>query len=221
MDIVRIYIVRHGETEENKQKIIQGQLDTQLNSEGEKQADLVAKALRDIPFDNCYSSDLRRAAGTAERILAHHPGLRLESAPALRERYMGDLQGRVWGSFQGLLSGNGEARETRHPESPEAVARRAVEWWNGTVVGTSAKHILIVSHGAWIRLLVQGLLQRKAIRAERGVTVGRCLNTGVTVVEIPRERGTGKLLQYGNVMHLCGEDVVEDNADELGIHSQS
>jgi probable phosphoglycerate mutase len=86
MDTVRIYIVRHGETEENKQKIIQGQLDTQLNLEGEKQADLVAKALRDIPFDVCYSSDLRRTACTAERILVYHSGVRLEKVPALRER---------------------------------------------------------------------------------------------------------------------------------------
>lgn len=115
----------------------------------------------------------------------------------------------------GLLSGNGEGKEIRYPESPEAVTRRAMEWWNATIVGTTSKHILIVSHGAWIRLLVQGLL-RKAIRAERGVIVGRCLNTGVTVVEIPRERGKGKLLQYGNVMHLVG-DVVEDNADELSV----
>jgi broad specificity phosphatase PhoE len=128
---------------------------------------------------------------------------------------MGDLQGRVWGNFQGLLSADGEGKEIRHPESPEAVTRRATEWWNTTVVGTSAKHILIVSHGAWIRLLVQGLLQRKAIRAEHGVTVGRCFNTGVTVVEIPQERGKGKLLQYGNLMHLRGGDVVEENADEL------
>jgi len=86
MDTVRIYIVRHGETEENKQKIIQGQLDTPLNLEGEKQADLVAKALRDIPFDICYSSDLRRAANTAERILVYHSGVRLEKPEALRER---------------------------------------------------------------------------------------------------------------------------------------
>ena len=86
MDTVRIYIVRHGETAENKQKIIQGQLDTPLNSEGEKQADLVGKALRDIPFDICYSSDLKRAVNTAERILVHHSGVGLEKPSALRER---------------------------------------------------------------------------------------------------------------------------------------
>lgn len=215
---MRIYIVRHGETEENKKKIIQGQLDTQLSSEGEKQAVLVAKALQDIPFEACYSSDLRRATSTAERILVHHSGVRLETPPALRERHMGDLQGRVWGNFQGLLSGDGEGKEIRHPESPEAVERRAVEWWNATVVGASAKHILIVSHGGWIGWLIRGLL-RKAIRAEREVTVGLCFNTGVTVVEIPRGGGKGKLLQYGDVTHLRGADVVEDNADELDVKS--
>jgi probable phosphoglycerate mutase len=120
---------------------------------------------------------------------------------------MGDLEGRVLGS-QGPFSRNEDGKETRYPENPEAVTRRAMEWWNATIVGTSSKHILIVSHGGWIGLLVQGLLQREAIRAEPGVTVGRCLNTGVTVVEIPRERGIGKLLQYGNVMHLRGGDVV-------------
>jgi broad specificity phosphatase PhoE len=85
-------------------------------------------------------------------------------------------------------------------------------------IGTTASCVLVVSHGAWIRLLVQGLLDHKAIRAERGVKVGRCLNAGVSVVEIPREGGRGKLLQYGNIAHLQGEvDVVESNADEGGI----
>ena len=86
MDTVRVYIIRHGETEENRKKIIQGQLDTRLNSEGERQADLAAKALKDVPFDICYSSDLQRAADTAERILVYHPGLEVRTKTALRER---------------------------------------------------------------------------------------------------------------------------------------
>jgi probable phosphoglycerate mutase len=90
-DTVRIYIVRHGETEENKQKRIQGHLDTALNLEGEKQADLIAKELKDIPFDACYSSDLRRAVDTAKRILVYHPGVGVQTQTALR----GQVR-RVW-----------------------------------------------------------------------------------------------------------------------------
>jgi probable phosphoglycerate mutase len=89
-------------------------------------------------------------------------------------------------------------------------------WWNETIVGSRASYVLIVSHGAWIRLLVQGLLGGEAIRAALGVQVGRCLNTGVSIVEIPRERGRGHLLQFGNVGHLR-EAAVEGNADERGI----
>lgn len=59
---VRVYIVRHGETEENAQKIIQGQLDTKLNATGMRQAELVAKALRNVPFSAAYTSDLVRAS---------------------------------------------------------------------------------------------------------------------------------------------------------------
>jgi bisphosphoglycerate-dependent phosphoglycerate mutase len=58
----RIYIVRHGETEENRQGTIQGQLDTLLNVTGLAQSEAVAKALQSIPFEKAYSSDLRRAA---------------------------------------------------------------------------------------------------------------------------------------------------------------
>jgi hypothetical protein len=82
----RVYIVRHGETEENKQKIIQGHLDTILNSEGERQADLVAKALKDISFDVAYSSNLKRATDTAKRILVHHSGVEVQTHIAIRER---------------------------------------------------------------------------------------------------------------------------------------
>jgi hypothetical protein len=82
----RVYIVRHAETEENEQKIIQGHLDTILNSEGERQADLLAKALKDIPFDVAYSSDLKRATDTAKRILVHHSGVKVQTHIAIRER---------------------------------------------------------------------------------------------------------------------------------------
>ena len=86
MNTIRIYVVRHGETEENRQKIVQGHLDTSLNSEGERQSDLLAKALKDVPFDACYSSDLQRAVETAKRVLVHHSGVQLQTQLAVRER---------------------------------------------------------------------------------------------------------------------------------------
>ena len=58
---MRVYVVRHGETEENRKGIVQGQLDTKLNAAGVQQAKCVARALKDVPFVVALSSDLERA----------------------------------------------------------------------------------------------------------------------------------------------------------------
>jgi broad specificity phosphatase PhoE len=123
---------------------------------------------------------------------------------------MGIDQGLVW------VKGNGEKGEVDGQERSEAVKKRAMAWWNETIVGTAASYALIVSHAAWIRLLLQGLVDDEAIRPALGVQVERSPNTGVSIVEIPRERGCGNLLQFGNVGHLR-EAAVEGNADERGI----
>ena len=59
--VARVYIVRHGETDHNREGIMQGQLDTALNAAGVEQARLAADALEDVPFGVAYSSDLERA----------------------------------------------------------------------------------------------------------------------------------------------------------------
>lgn len=56
-----VYLVRHGETDENKQQLMQGQLDTKLNAAGVKQAQLTANKLEHIKFDAAHSSNLSRA----------------------------------------------------------------------------------------------------------------------------------------------------------------
>lgn len=61
MAVARIYIVRHGETDANRQGIIQGHLDTELNAGGIEQAQRTASALENVPFTAAFSSDLRRA----------------------------------------------------------------------------------------------------------------------------------------------------------------
>ena len=59
--VVRVYIVRHGETQENRDGIIQGQQDTFLNAIGSEQARMVGEALKDAKLGIAFSSDLSRA----------------------------------------------------------------------------------------------------------------------------------------------------------------
>ena len=58
---MKLYLVRHGETDWNKVKKIQGQVDIPLNQFGKRLAEETAEGLRDIPFDLCISSPLSRA----------------------------------------------------------------------------------------------------------------------------------------------------------------
>ena len=94
-----IYLVRHGETEWNVKKLIQGQKDIPLNKKGEDQAMALGKKLKKIKFDAIYSSDLRRAAETAI-IIAGKRRLMIIKSKALRERYFGKFQGELFGDSQ-------------------------------------------------------------------------------------------------------------------------
>ena len=61
MTIKNLYIVRHGQTDLNKQGIVQGRgMDTELNAEGRLQADLFYRSHKEVPFDKIYISELRR-----------------------------------------------------------------------------------------------------------------------------------------------------------------
>ena len=61
-----IYIIRHGETDWNTKRLLQGATDIPLNQNGIEVARLTAKALKDVPFDVIYTSPLSRAVQTAE-----------------------------------------------------------------------------------------------------------------------------------------------------------
>lgn len=64
-----VTIVRHGETEENRLRMVQGQLDTKLSTAGQQQAAMVAAALAvpEVPFSHAFSSDLGRSVEVCSR----------------------------------------------------------------------------------------------------------------------------------------------------------
>ena len=66
--------MRHGETDANREGVIQGQLDTQLNEAGVAQAKMTAKALADVQFSVAYSSDLNRAAKVSKDVIGAGQG---------------------------------------------------------------------------------------------------------------------------------------------------
>jgi len=90
--MLRIILVRHGETVWNKEGRYQGHQDVALSPEGLKQAQQVAKRLAHEPVVAVYTSDLQRAAQTAQ-IIAQEHGLPFFALTALRELHFGEWEG--------------------------------------------------------------------------------------------------------------------------------
>lgn len=88
----RICFIRHGETDWNVAKRIQGQTDVSLNETGRSQALAMALNAAHYEFSAVYSSDLERALDTA-KMVADRRGLMVNSLPQLRERHFGIFQG--------------------------------------------------------------------------------------------------------------------------------
>lgn len=113
---MKICLIRHGETNWNLEKRIQGQIDVPLNDTGKRQAVDMADIASAHAFSAIYSSDLSRALETA-RQLAQGRSLDVRTMPSLRERH--------FGIFQGFTAEEGRVE---HPEVYEKYLVRDVEY---------------------------------------------------------------------------------------------
>jgi probable phosphoglycerate mutase len=103
--VTRICFIRHGETDWNVARRIQGQTDIPLNETGNAQALAMAFNAGHYDFSAIYSSDLSRAYDTAHMVAARR-GLEVKTMVQLRERH--------YGIFQGITAAEGGQR---HPEA--------------------------------------------------------------------------------------------------------
>jgi probable phosphoglycerate mutase len=92
MKTCTLYVVRHGQSEANRDHICAGQMDSPLSELGVRQAKEAKQALSNVHFDTVYSSDLQRASKTVA-IIAGKPVAPEHQLADLRERDMGKLQG--------------------------------------------------------------------------------------------------------------------------------
>jgi len=128
--LVKIILVRHGETALNQSRCIQGsRSDTQLNQKGKQQAESLALRLRQERIQAIYSSPLRRALDTAQAIARYHQ-IEVDVEPNLIEIDVGELEGvpvsKIGGFLDQLLSGQAETNfEVHGGESLAAVQQRA------------------------------------------------------------------------------------------------
>jgi broad specificity phosphatase PhoE len=151
---MRLVIVRHGETVENSEGVIQGQLPGRLNEKGKRQSEELALKLKDEKFDQVWSSDLQRCVDTANFLLEYHPGLKLQVAPDLREIKYGNLQGKKATDIEWDEIESADLNQ-KYPggESNMEMAGRVLGFLNELLAKFPDQSILIVTHGGPMRVI--------------------------------------------------------------------
>lgn len=93
--MAKLILLRHGESQWNKENRFTGWVDVPLSEKGEAEARDAGRRLRDVPIDKAYTSALQRAIRTLELALEARGGapVPVERDPALNERHYGELQG--------------------------------------------------------------------------------------------------------------------------------
>jgi uncharacterized phosphatase len=146
-----LYLVRHGETDWNAQRRIQGSTDIPLNDMGREQARTTGLLLATRTWDAIVTSPLSRAMETA-RIIAGEVGLaEPTTVPALVERQYGDAEGLNWEQVEARYPDGAvvPGRETR-----EEVAARVLPALVEIAASHPGQSILVVSHGGVIRTVL-------------------------------------------------------------------
>jgi len=213
MTKTRFCLVRHGETDWNAERRLQGYTDIPLNTRGLAQAAQTAKALKkaNFQFDVLYTSDLHRAKQTAQAI-EHLFAVSAISQSSLRERHLGALQGltiheatllepELW---QIHLSRDIH-QELRGGESISQFANRIKTALQEIQEKHSGETILIVSHGGSLDMIYR-MASKQALDAEKLVAVP---NASLNWISFDGENW--KVDNWADTSHLDG--LALDNLD--------
>lgn len=162
--LTRVYLIRHGETEWNKTGKLQGHSNVSLSREGVRQAQLLAEHMPFHTVDAIYSSDLSRAVKTAE-ILAKQFNLPVIQNSGFREMNFGDWEGRKLSELAAEMPVGFEHFFTRpdkvyppHGETFLEAQSRVLNTLDKVITDHEDQSVIIVSHGAIIRLLLCAIL---------------------------------------------------------------
>jgi len=156
---IKVCVIRHGETDWNVERRIQGQTDIPLNETGRAQALAMAFNSTHFRFSTVYSSDLSRASQTADA-LAQREGLKVKTLPELRERHYGIFQGVVKDEAPALYPDENRlylARDLNYNfetgESLLAFAQRVRDIFRWLAAHHSNEQIAVICHAGVLDIL--------------------------------------------------------------------
>ncbi len=195
---MRLYLIRHGETEHNRRQLLQGHAEIPLNDAGIQQASLLGERMRDLPLDHIYASDLRRTTMTAA-ILAAHTGVSLSYDMAYRERDPGELADKSY--EEGMAFFTDPLFEPPGGESVPTFATRVEAAFNSLIEseGDRGRNVAVVSHGmvcaAFMNICIGMPIEQ--------IAATTWPNTCLTIADY---NGSWSLVEQGDASHLEGTE---------------
>lgn len=164
---MKIYIIRHGETEWNTLRKLQGRTDIELNEAGIRLAEITAEALKDISFDIAYTSPLKRAYKTAEIIVGDRD-IPLISDERIQEVSFGSYEGLGCSKanyeipdpeFEYFFQAPEKYVAKKGAESIEDLCKRTTEFLKEITSNPELedKTVLIATHGAALKGLLSSI----------------------------------------------------------------
>ncbi len=211
--MTRLILVRHGETDWNKSRLVQGgNSDIPLDDVGREQARLLASRLKQEKIEAIYSSPLQRALDTAHEIARYH-NLEVKPEPALKELNIGTLDGipitLVRQRLDEMLLANG--RPKIQPE-PSGDLWRAIQYAGGELLpdlqqrvekairNIVSQHpdgtVLVVSHHFAILTIISTVLNLPVDQ------IGRLYLDNASISIVSFSGAVNRLLLFNETCHL-------------------
>jgi len=194
---MKLLLIRHGETDLNKQKRFQGRKDYPLNEKGIKQVEAISNFLKDIKIDKIITSPLQRASKTAEIINKYH-NLNILIENLALERDFGKLDGKRYEEVvfkkNDLLfykENNIENKEeftSRVKKLLDKLIKNETENKSNKnkkkdISKENEKTIILTTHGGVIKVLLAIILDIDYYKAMTQIKISNC---SITEIELPK-----------------------------------
>jgi len=183
--MLRLIFTRHGQTKENADGIVQGHHHGNINARGLGQINSLIERLRKEKIDKVISSDVARCKVTTQKIVEELK-LPVEYTSLIREKEDGEFVGKKslevkWED----LDGNFENRKAPNGENLIEVRERGRQFFNQVLdkYSKSDKTILIVSHGAFLKVLIGDLLGMSLYDSIFKLFIEHCSMTEIEINE--------------------------------------
>jgi broad specificity phosphatase PhoE len=200
--MVRILITRHGQTKQNVDGTVQGKEHGEINEKGFEQIKKLIQRLKGENINQIISSDIPRCKITTEEILKEIE-LPFEYTSIIREKDNGEFVGKNHKDFKWEeLSGTFETRKAPDGENLEEVRKRGKQFFEEIKekYKDSEETILIVSHGAFLKVFIGNLLGMNLHDSIFKLFIEHC---SLTELEIDKKHKEGYRFNFINdISHL-------------------